>query len=140
MIQEYSAGAIIFKKERGRRYYLLLHYRSGHWSFVKGHIEKGEEIKDTVRRETAEETGIADLVFISGFEEHTDFYYRRDKQTYHKDVVFFLAEIKTDKIALGSPHEHQGYDWLTYQEALNRLTFNNDRKIFTKAEEFLTRK
>ena len=69
---EKSAGAIIFRKEKGKIYYLVLHYppdkrissSRGHWDYVKGHIEKDEVIEDTIRREAKEETGIEDLKFV----------------------------------------------------------------------------
>ena len=66
---ERSAGAVIFREERGKSYYLLLHYQSGHWDFPKGHIDKGEKPVDTARRETAEETGLVDIKLIEGFKE-----------------------------------------------------------------------
>lgn len=40
---EKSAGAVIFRKEEGKIYYLLLHYQARHWDFPKGHLEKGEK-------------------------------------------------------------------------------------------------
>ena len=56
MERERSAGAIIFREEKRKIYYLLLHYESGHWDFPKGHVEKEEKEKETVKREIREET------------------------------------------------------------------------------------
>ena len=64
---EKSAGAIIFRKEEGNLCYLLLHYQSGHWDSLKGHIEKEESMEETVRREVEEETGIKDIKIIPSF-------------------------------------------------------------------------
>ena len=58
MIEEISAGVVIFRRENSRILFLLLHYPSGHWDFVKGKIEKGETFHQTAIRETKEETGI----------------------------------------------------------------------------------
>ena len=66
---EKSAGAVIFRKEDDKIYYLLLHYQGGHWDFPKGNIEKGEKLEDTVRREVKEETGIENIKFALGFKE-----------------------------------------------------------------------
>ncbi|TFG35485.1 MAG: NUDIX domain-containing protein, partial [Parcubacteria group bacterium] len=90
MSLEYSAGAIIFRKQEGKRFYLLLHYQSGHWEFPKGHIEKGEQEKETVARETEEETGIKDIVFIEGFKEPIKYFFRVKKRTIIKTVIFYL--------------------------------------------------
>ncbi|VVB59774.1 NUDIX domain protein [uncultured archaeon] len=133
--QESSRGAVIFRMEGRERLYLLLHYEAGHWEFVKGKREAGEEEKDTVVREAREETGIVDLRFIDGFRERIEYFYRREGQTIHKEVVFFLAETKTRNITLSD--EHIGFDWLDYDGAMKRLTFENAKNVLGKAEEFL---
>ena len=48
---EKSAGAVIFRKQNDAILYLLLHYEAGHWDLAKGHIEKGESLEETARRE-----------------------------------------------------------------------------------------
>ena len=42
MIEETSAGIVLFRREESKILFLLLHYPSGHWDFVKGKIEKNE--------------------------------------------------------------------------------------------------
>jgi len=44
MIEETSAGIVLFRKENSKNLFLLLNYPSGHWDFVKGKMEKGETI------------------------------------------------------------------------------------------------
>ena len=138
MSLEYSAGAIIFRKQEGKKLYLLLHYQSGHWEFPKGHIEKGEQEKETVARETEEETGIKDIVFIGGFREPIKYFFRVKKRTISKTVVFYLTETKTKKIKLSE--EHIGFKWLDYKEAKKQLTFKNAQKILEKADNLLSEK
>jgi len=71
-LNEISAGAVIFRKN-SRLQFLLLHYPSGHWDFVKGKIEVNENPNQTTIRETKEETGITDLDFVNGFEESVEY-------------------------------------------------------------------
>ena len=137
MPQESSSGAIIFRNESGKRMYLLLHYASGHWEFVKGKIEKGETEKETCIREAREESGITDLNFIFGFREKIEYFFRREGQVVHKDVVFFLARTETKDIKIS--HEHIGFAWLPFEEAVKQLTYENAKKIMNKAEEFLAK-
>ena len=132
---EKSAGTIIFRKDNEVLYYLLLHYQSGHWDFPKGNIEKGEQITETVRRETEEETGIGDIEFIQGFKEEIKYFYQRDGKKIYKTVVFFLSRTKTKKVKLS--FEHQDFEWLNYEKALKRLTHKNAREILKKANEVL---
>ncbi|MCX6760562.1 MAG: bis(5'-nucleosyl)-tetraphosphatase [Candidatus Nealsonbacteria bacterium] len=138
MSLEYSAGAIIFRKQEGKKLYLLLHYQSGHWEFPKGHIEKGEKEIETVKRETEEETGIKDIIFIKGFKESIKYFFTVKKKTISKTVIFYLAETKTEKINLSE--EHIGFKWLDYKEAKKQLTFKNAQKIIEKADNLLSEK
>jgi len=109
---EKSAGAIIFRKNKGKIYYLVLKYGLGHWDYVKGHIEKGESLEETVRREAGEEAGIRDLEFIKGFKEWFKYFFKQKGQNIFKIVTFLLAETKTKKIKLS--YEHLDYKWLPY--------------------------
>jgi len=132
---EKSAGAVVFRKEEGRRLYLLLHYDAGHWSFPKGNIEEGEKLKETVVREAQEETGIEDLDFVKGFKEHIKYTYKREGKNVFKIVTYFLASTKTEEVEIS--WEHQGFQWLSYEEALQQLTYKNARTVLEKARSFL---
>ena len=133
---ERSAGAVIFH-DNSEREFLLLHYESGHWDYVKGHIEDDESEIKTLVRETEEETGIKeeDIKIIDGFEEKIEYFYRHEGKVIKKEVVFYLARSKTKIVKIS--HEHIGYKWLSYEEALNQLTFKNAKDILKKADKFL---
>ena len=131
---EKSAGAIIFREEEGKIHYLLLHYRWGHWEFPRGLIEKGESLEQTARREIKEEVGIKDIEFIPGFKEWFKFFFKLKGKNIMKIATFLLAETKTEKVKLS--YEHKDYAWLTYEEALKRLTFQNSKEILKKANDF----
>ncbi|HOK00614.1 MAG TPA: NUDIX domain-containing protein [Candidatus Pacearchaeota archaeon] len=136
-----SAGAIIFRREKEKIYYLLLKYAAinrvekSYWGFVKGVVEKGERKKETILREVYEETSINDLKFIKGFKITNEYCFKIKNDLYHKKVYYLLAETKTKKIKLS--FEHLDYKWLLYQEAIKKLSFENDKKILEKANEFL---
>lgn len=134
MLQEKSCGAIIFRKNKEIKY-LLLHYEAGHWDFVKGNLEQGEEERGTVVRETKEEAGVTDLVFVENFKEKIQYFYRKEKQVVKKEVIFYLAETKTKNIKLS--YEHIGYDWLSFEDAVNKLTHKNAKDILERANDFL---
>lgn len=132
---EKSAGAVIFRKENKKIYYLLLHYQWGHWDFPKGNIEKGEELKDTVKREVREETGIENIEFIPGFKENIKYFFKLKGKTIFKIVTFLLAETKEKEIKIS--REHVGFKWLPFKEAFDQLTFKNAKEILKKANDFL---
>ena len=130
MIEERSAGAVLFSETDSGKIFLLLNYPSGHWDFVKGNIEEGETLKQTVVREIREETGIIDVEFIDGFEEKIEYHYQHDGDLVHKEVVFFLAKTKTIDVKIS--HEHLGFTWLSFDDALKKLTYKNAKNIMDK--------
>jgi len=138
---EKSAGAVIFRKEKNKIFYLLLHYPSSakaprdYWDFPKGHIEKGEKELDTVRREVEEETGLKDIEFVDGFKEWIKYFFKFEGKNILKFVTFYLVETKTKNVKVSS--EHLGFEWLPYEDALEKLTFKNAKEILKKANQFL---
>lgn len=135
MIEEKSAGAVVFNKKNGKTNFLLLHYPTGHWDFPKGKIEKGETIIETVNREVSEETGIQNLEIIPRFKKNIIYYYRRDAGMIHKQVTYLLAHTLTKDVTLS--HEHQNYVWLELEEAINKVTHNNSKNTLKAAAKFL---
>ena len=133
MGHEVSAGVILFHSQP-RLEYLLLDYGS-HWDFPKGHIEEGEDPYTTARRELEEETGIQDARFISGYLQRMRYLYRRGGERMRKVVIYFLAETATHQVTLS--HEHSGYLWVSYEEAMQLLTFKTACDLLKKAHELL---
>jgi 8-oxo-dGTP pyrophosphatase MutT (NUDIX family) len=138
VLGEKSCGAVVYLKKGSETLYLLLHYEAGHWDFVKGNVEPNETEKETVVRELREETGIVDAHFIEGFKEKIEYYYRRQGGTVHKEVIFFLMETNTENITIS--FEHIGSIWLTYNQAIEKLTFKNAKDLLKKASTFLNKK
>lgn len=137
MLVEISSGAVVFRQDMiATRQYLLLHYEGGHWDFPKGNIEKNETAELTARREISEETGIEDVRFIPGFAEKISYFYKRDRHTVSKEVLFLLAETRTEKVILS--YEHIGFEWLDYKGAYERITYRNSKNVLEKAERFLS--
>ncbi len=102
---------------------------------MKGHVEKNESEKDTVRRETEEEVAITDLAFVDGYRQPISYYYKRAGKTVYKEVIFYLVETNTDAVRLS--REHVGYDWLGYEKAYERLTYKNAKDTLQRAHVYL---
>jgi|TARA_Y100000310_G_scaffold288763_1_gene314703 8-oxo-dGTP pyrophosphatase MutT (NUDIX family) len=130
MKKQKSCGLILFTREKDTKF-LLLHYKHGHWSFIKGHVEEGELDKETVSRETKEETGITDFSFIEGFKEDINYTFKESNKTIFKEVTFYLAETKEKDVRLSD--EHIGYEWLGFDDALRLLSFNDTKALLKKA-------
>ncbi len=136
---EKSVGGIIYRMKNEQPVFLLLHYHSGHWDFVKGHQEEGENDEETLKRETEEETGITDLEIMPKFKKQVRFFYsakgrEREKRIQNgigtkiwKRVIYYGAETQTEKVKLS--FEHIGFEWLDYEKALERITFQNSKNV-----------
>jgi bis(5'-nucleosidyl)-tetraphosphatase len=136
MLNEKSCGAVVYV-HNSQLNYLLLQYEAGHWDFVKGNVEEGETEKQTATRELQEETGITEAQFIEGYQEKISYFYKRQGNTVHKEVVFFLIETKTNEVKLS--FEHIAFEWLSYDAAMKRLTFKNARDVLKKAHDFINK-
>ncbi|MEF8873345.1 MAG: NUDIX domain-containing protein [Candidatus Thermoplasmatota archaeon] len=136
MMDEISAGIVVFRDESPRKY-LLLHYPAGHWDFPKGHIEEGEKELETALRELEEETGIekSELELKEDFKEEIEYFYKKRDELSHKKVIFHLGETEKEEVELSV--EHQGFTWLPFEEAKEKVTFRNARNLLEKARDHL---
>lgn len=132
MNKEKSCGGVVYVVEEKQILYLVLKQQLGHFSFAKGHVEKAESEEQTALREIKEETGL-------DVELNTDF---RIINTYKpmrgilKDVIYFAAKAKTKKVIV-QKSEIDSFTWLPYQQAIDLLTFDHDKVILLKADEFI---
>jgi len=135
MKEAISSGIILFNENESIRKYLLLNYPTGHWDFIKGGMENGENPHQTSIREAKEETGISDIEFIDGFKEEIEYFFRANNHNIHKKVIFFLARTNTTNVILSN--EHLNFIWLDFETAIKKLTYDNAINLLKKSELFL---
>lgn len=109
--------------------------RPDFWDFPKGLLEKGETGLEAARREAKEEAGVEILEIAPQFKETIRYFTRREGQTIPKFVAMFLAEVKTDKVKLS--WEHDRYEWLSFEEAHERISVPQMKLALGEAELFL---
>ena len=135
---ERSAGFILYRVDPTApqgRVYLLLDY-GRHWDYVKGHVEPGEDDLAAAVRELKEETGIDRPKLIDSFAHEIEYFFRSGRHgLVQKHVIFFIGETDATEVALS--HEHVGYAFLPYDEAIKRLTYSTARDVLRKAHEHL---
>ena len=136
MADERSAGAVVFYLEgKAEPEYLLLHYTARHWDFPKGNIEAGENEKQAATREIREETGITEVEFQEGFRMKIDYKYLHGRKLVKKEVVLFLARTRTSQVTLS--HEHIGFAWRKFDDAMQQLTYRNAKNLLSAAKDYL---
>lgn len=137
MIKETSAGVLIFYLENNKPIFLMMKYPN-YWGFVKGLIEAGEEEIDTVRREAKEEANISQIQLIGGFKQVIKYFFKFDGKGISKQVTFFLGRVDKEQVGnVKISFEHEGFKWLSFEDALNIMKHKNEKDLLTKANELL---
>lgn len=129
MKREKSCGAVVFRREGERVFYLLIrHVNGGHWAFPKGHVEREETESETALREIREETGLS-VTLQADFREVVSY---MPTPGVTKEVVYFLA-LAEGKTLSCQREEVSDCRWLSGPEALELVTYDNDRRILLSA-------
>jgi 8-oxo-dGTP pyrophosphatase MutT (NUDIX family) len=141
---EKSVGAVVFHRENYQIKYLLLEHKDGYWNFPKGHIEKGENDEETLRRETAEETGLTNLQILPSFKRRSFYFYRAQGKekterkekgravNIFKQADFYLAQAQNQEVHISS--EHTSFAWLNFEAALEKLKYKTLKKILRQSQ------
>jgi len=148
-----SWGAVVVDNEQ--KFLLVQHSNGQHWSHPKGHANPGETPFETAIREIREEGNI-DVILINGFQMNETWDLPNGRR---KEVVYYLGR------RIGAPNESQRLNagtamaaaarqnegnlpdgkeilervWLTYHEALERITYEAGKRVLKGAVEFLQR-
>ena len=130
-MDEVSAGAVVFYRGEQIEYLLLL---ANYWGFAKGHIEPGEDERAAALREVREEAGL-EVEILDGFREVDAYTFQKQGQSIDKRSVYFVAQAQHRDARLS--HEHTAMVWLSFEQALARLSYEGGRQILRKANEFL---
>lgn len=141
VIKDKSVGVILYCNFPRSLKFLILKHKKGHWSFAKGHKDKGETAFETAKRELHEEAGIDDVEFISKrillYEEYT--FVNKSKDIVKKEVRYFIARSKSKKVKIDN-REITGYKWCTLNAAEKVITFRQSRKTLKKANKLISKK
>lgn len=115
-------GGIVVRVDRGAPRYLLVTAKRNqdHWLFPKGHVEPGESPSEAALREIREEAGVEGRVLAPL--GPTEFVYAG--QPVH--VEYFLIRYGGGS---GRPEQGRKSAWLSYEDALARLTFEETRQL-----------
>lgn len=125
-----SAGGVVVNS-KGK--VLVVDQKGTSWSLPKGHIEEGETLIETAKREIYEESGIKELELIetlSNYQRHQipDDGIGEDK-TVLKTIYMFL--FKTNQVNLKPvDEENLKAKWLDKSKVAKQLTHPKDKKFF----------
>lgn len=128
-----AAGGVVFRQGPDGVEVLLVHKRQpDEWRVPKGKIREGESTIQAAVREVKEEGGVdATPLCELGTEEHA-FLDPASGQRKLKRTVFFLMK-SAGGHARPIDNRFDQAVWLAGDEALQRLTFDNERAIVRRA-------
>lgn len=135
MKYEISCGAVVYTRKNDNILYVIVKSTEGYFGFPKGHMEKNETEEQTAIREIFEETGLK-VNIIPGFKTINE-YPIPHKEGAIKRVIYFLAEYDNQNIRY-QKDELLGAYLMTYEEAISLFQFDNLKKVFDKARDFIT--
>ena len=84
----------------------------GSWEFPGGHLEKGETLKDGLKRELEEEIGFTEN-FNPIITHYFDELKEKNNELIHDLELDFIINVDSSKIDIKLSDEHSDYKWVT---------------------------
>lgn len=130
VVRETTSGGIVFRRnaQTNQVEILLIQDAKNRWTIPKGHVEEGEEPKQTAEREIREETGLQDMKVYNWLGK-VNFRYRRTHTLVLMTMHIYLVQ------GLGDTNKLQGEDWLTdikwlpAHEAVDKIAYDDIGKL-----------
>lgn len=129
VVRETTSGGIVFRHSpEGKLEILLIQDAKNRWTIPKGHVEPGEEPKQTAEREIREETGLQEMRMYSWLGK-VNFRYRRAHTLVLMTMHIYLVE------GQGDTNKLEGEDWLTdikwlpAAEAVDKIAYEDIGKL-----------
>jgi len=139
--RQISAGGVIVRDRDGQREVCLIARRTDAgliWGLPKGHVEPGEDLLTTARREVREETGLEGQPLRKLGAITYVFSVKQEAVRYTKTVHFYLL-----RYVRGSTDDHddevEEAAWAPFREAAKRLHYENERRMLRMAGRHLDR-
>lgn len=141
VVGETSAGGLVIKVENGVGYVALIARRNRNseieWCLPKGHVEQGEKLAETARREIFEETGIEGEVLAPL--ATIDYWFSGSGRYVHKVVHHYLLQATGGTIGVDNDpdQEAEKAEWIPLDNVDDLLVYPNERHVVAKARALL---
>jgi len=134
-INQISSGGIIFYQENNKKFYALVLDAHDKWTFPKGKVQTGEDLRDTAIREIGEEIGLQNIILYDKVGEIDVMVNEPNKKPIPKTINLFLGEVEKQDIKLAKTQELKDATWVAEENVLAKLDYDQAKNIF---EQVLT--
>ncbi|HUA13493.1 MAG TPA: NUDIX domain-containing protein [Candidatus Sulfotelmatobacter sp.] len=130
VVRETTSGGIVFRIEpkKNKLQILLMQDAKNRWTIPKGHVEPGEDPRDTAEREIIEETGLKDLKVYSWLGK-VNFRYRRAHTLVLMTMHIYLVEGRGNTDLLNPEDWLNDIKWLDATDAVDKIAYDDIGKL-----------
>ncbi len=130
VVRETTSGGIIFRhaKSNGQIEILLIQDAKNRWTIPKGHVEPGEEPKQTAEREIQEETGLQQMRLYNWLGK-VHFRYRRGQTLVLMTMHIYLVQGMGDTDKLNPEDWLNDIKWIPAQQAVDKIAYDDIGKL-----------
>jgi 8-oxo-dGTP pyrophosphatase MutT (NUDIX family) len=129
VVHETTSGGIVYRRGKtGGLEILLIKDAKNRWTIPKGHVEEGEEPKDTAEREIREETGLQEMT-VKNWLGKVNFRYRRNHTLVLMTMHIYLVEGKGNTNRLHPEDWLTDIQWLPSAKAIDEIAYEDIGKL-----------
>jgi ADP-ribose pyrophosphatase YjhB (NUDIX family) len=130
VVRETTSGGIVFRRhpKTAATQILLMQDAKNRWTIPKGHVEHGEEPKQTAEREIREETGLQEMKVHSWLGK-VNFRYRRNHTLVLMTMHIYLVEGLGNSDKLHPEDWLNDIQWLAATDAVDKIAYDDIGKL-----------
>ena len=130
VVRETTSGGIVYRRhaKTNKVQILLMQDAKNRWTIPKGHVESGEEPRDTAEREIREETGLKEMKVHSWLGK-VNFRYRRNHTLVLMTMHIYFVEGLGDSDKLHPEDWLNDIQWLSSADAIDKIAYDDIGKL-----------
>jgi ADP-ribose pyrophosphatase YjhB (NUDIX family) len=129
VVHETTSGGVVFRRGKDDKVeILLIQDAKNRWTIPKGHVEEGEEPKQTAEREIQEETGLQEMKVYNWLGK-VNFRYRRTHTLVLMTMHLYLVRAEGDTNKLKGEDWMTDIAWMPAAEAVEKIAYDDIGKL-----------